>query len=393
MTNKPFISACMMVKDEAANLQRCLSSLTGLVDEIIVVDTGSTDETVKIAESFNAKVYHHPWANDFSKHRNQSILYANGEWILIVDADEEVICPDQPLFKKLIKTLPEKYSSVAVGFNDIQAGKVIMKFNTTRFFRNGQVFYKGIVHNQPVQFGQTVFINDLTLNHYGYDLTPEQKQIKFERTKGLLYKRLKNNAKDYPVYFYLSQLFGTMGNAEKCVEYAEKYVSLKKEMPKEVFNKSIYFTLICNLMKKIKDPVKTNRYLKEGLEDLPGDLDLTMATIEYGVWINNDALIIDSSSEFLELYAEYEKDGAKKEQRFVYSHRPEALAYCYFHRTVASFRQGAKGMNGLFNTLEKIPCEAFKAGTITDLQIALAKCGIPISIKPKHLIEKEIVEA
>lgn len=80
----------MMVKNEEEMLPRCLNSIKHLIDELIVVDTGSTDKTIEIAESFGAKIYHHPWENNFSKHRNQSLGYATGDWIIQIDADEEL---------------------------------------------------------------------------------------------------------------------------------------------------------------------------------------------------------------------------------------------------------------------------------------------------------------
>ena len=83
----------MMVKNEEKLLPGCLESIKDHVDEIVIVDTGSTDHTVSIAESFGANVYHHPWENHFSKHRNQSMSYAKGDWIFIIDADEELILP------------------------------------------------------------------------------------------------------------------------------------------------------------------------------------------------------------------------------------------------------------------------------------------------------------
>ena len=89
MNNKPTLSLCMIVKDEESMLANCLKSVNGYVDEIIVVDTGSSDRTVEIAEEHGAKVFHHQWENDFSKHRNQAIGYASGDWILVLDADEE----------------------------------------------------------------------------------------------------------------------------------------------------------------------------------------------------------------------------------------------------------------------------------------------------------------
>ena len=84
----------MIVKNEEDCLGRCLKSVCDHVDEIIIVDTGSTDGTVEIAKSYGARIYHHPWENDFSKHRNQSLSYATGDWIFILDADEELFPED-----------------------------------------------------------------------------------------------------------------------------------------------------------------------------------------------------------------------------------------------------------------------------------------------------------
>jgi len=72
--NRISISACMIVKNEENLLPQCLESIGSYVQEVIIVDTGSTDRTIEIAEKYGAKVYHHPWENDFSKHRNQSIF-------------------------------------------------------------------------------------------------------------------------------------------------------------------------------------------------------------------------------------------------------------------------------------------------------------------------------
>jgi glycosyltransferase involved in cell wall biosynthesis len=84
------LSAAIIVKDEADRLDACLTSLRGLVDEIVVVDTGSTDRTVAIAEQHGAVVAHETWQGDFATPRNRSLDLATGDWILSVDADEEV---------------------------------------------------------------------------------------------------------------------------------------------------------------------------------------------------------------------------------------------------------------------------------------------------------------
>lgn len=103
--SKPIsISLCMIVKNEEDTLARCISSCKPVVDEIVIVDTGSSDRTVKIAELFGAKLLTLPWGNDFSSARNRSLEAARGSWILVMDADEALSARDHALFRELIKT-------------------------------------------------------------------------------------------------------------------------------------------------------------------------------------------------------------------------------------------------------------------------------------------------
>ncbi|HEY9722946.1 MAG TPA: glycosyltransferase family 2 protein, partial [Oscillatoriaceae cyanobacterium] len=95
----PTLSACLIVKDEAENLPRCLESVRDWVSEIVVVDTGSTDGTVAIAESFGARVHHFDWCDDFSAARNFSLAHATGDWVLVIDADETLVVDDPAAFR------------------------------------------------------------------------------------------------------------------------------------------------------------------------------------------------------------------------------------------------------------------------------------------------------
>jgi len=103
-SKKPALSLCMIVKDEEECLPRCLYEAVPIADEIIVVDTGSTDRTKTIAEAFGAKVYEFDWTNDFSEARNFSLAKATGKWILILDADEVI----SPLDHKRILSIVNK---------------------------------------------------------------------------------------------------------------------------------------------------------------------------------------------------------------------------------------------------------------------------------------------
>ncbi|MFM7477225.1 MAG: glycosyltransferase family 2 protein, partial [Microcystis aeruginosa] len=86
----PKLSLCMIVKNEAENLRRCLDSVKGVVDEMIVMDTGSTDDTIAIAKSYGAIVPSYDWRGNFSDARNEALKYVTGDWILVLDADEEL---------------------------------------------------------------------------------------------------------------------------------------------------------------------------------------------------------------------------------------------------------------------------------------------------------------
>jgi len=109
------LSFCMIVKNEEKNLVRCLRSIRDIVDEIIIVDTGSTDKTKDIARVFGAKVFDFPWTGDFSDARNHSLNQATGDWIFVLDADEVISSRDFHELKKLIRgksSSPVAYSIV-----------------------------------------------------------------------------------------------------------------------------------------------------------------------------------------------------------------------------------------------------------------------------------------
>jgi tetratricopeptide (TPR) repeat protein len=96
------LSLSMVVRDEASRLERCLTSVAGFVDEMVVVDTGSQDETVAIAERLGARVEHLPWPGDFAPARNHALQALRGEWVLVLDGDEQLLPEAIPLLRKLM---------------------------------------------------------------------------------------------------------------------------------------------------------------------------------------------------------------------------------------------------------------------------------------------------
>lgn len=199
---KPTLSACMIVKNEEELLPQCLESIRDVVDEIIVVDTGSSDRTVEIAKSFGAKVFHHPWENDFSKHRNQSIAYAKGEWILIIDADEVLFSWGREL-KEILRN--DRIDSIYVRVENVYAqGAGTAWHNAIRLLRNYRgIHYKGRVHNEL--FGQAnPWYSSVVLHHLGYALNRRKEEEKFIRTKVLLEEEIGGDPNSARNHHYLA---------------------------------------------------------------------------------------------------------------------------------------------------------------------------------------------
>lgn len=113
----PTISLCMIVKNEETHLARCLDSAAELVDEIIIVDTGSTDRTVEIASEYTSKVYSYLWKDDFSDARNYSFSKASMDYCMWMDADDILEETEKDQFLRLKQTLPPDVDIVMMKYN------------------------------------------------------------------------------------------------------------------------------------------------------------------------------------------------------------------------------------------------------------------------------------
>ena len=169
------LSLCMIVKNEEHNLERCLASVQGLVDEIILVDTGSSDRTLEIAKAHGAKIFYHTWQENFSLARNISLEPASGDWILYLDADEELEIATRPLIKALLNTTEADAITVRVrNFNPPGDYFEYQDSWQVRLWRNRpQYRFEQSVHNQiapAIWRGGGKIIQDDTLTwlHYGY---------------------------------------------------------------------------------------------------------------------------------------------------------------------------------------------------------------------------------
>lgn len=262
------LSICMIVKDEEKNLGNCLESLKGVreevISELIIVDTGSVDNTVSIAKKYTDKVYFHKWNDDFSESRNISISYAKGEWILIIDADEEL-----KEYDGLSGFLKNEKQSVNVGLiksrdiTSLSNEKSYFEYLSPRLFRNnGEFKYEGKVHNQPIYDEPSLLIRDTLLLHYGYN--GDDKSLierKTKRTENLLKKELEKNPDDI---YYLYQLSATYRMRQ---DYYSSYKVILKAFnlikAKERSESTEYIYILKQYVLTLKDLGKDQELLSE----------------------------------------------------------------------------------------------------------------------------------
>ncbi|HLQ32134.1 MAG TPA: glycosyltransferase [Chloroflexota bacterium] len=190
---RPVVSACMIVKDEEANLARCLRSLQGKVDEIIVVDTGSSDRSAEIAQEHGAKVFSFPWRDDFAAARNESIGHASGDWLFWTDADEELFEETPGALRELCRRAEQPEGWLVSCRNlSSEAGEVSTVIRQWRLFRNhiGLSFHGRIHEHLRHANGSTLayllFQDDVWIRHWGYLPEPDLMKRKRARNERLL---------------------------------------------------------------------------------------------------------------------------------------------------------------------------------------------------------------
>lgn len=243
------ISLCMITKNEEKFLEQCLNSVKDLVDEIIIVDSGSTDKTREIAAKFTNKIYDFKWCNDFSAARNESLKHATCDWILVLDADETIAKQDHSKIKKAINStdtvgfliIQRNYTdeSRAAEWHSIKDDKYAESRVATgwfpvpiiRLFKNDKrVFYTGMVHEKPadslMKIG-TIATLDVPIHHYG-KLDADKLKKKHLMYEKIGEKKIEKD-KDFYFYFELGKQYTKNKKFNKAIDSFEKSIKLKRD--------------------------------------------------------------------------------------------------------------------------------------------------------------------
>lgn len=188
MPSNRSLSICMIAKNESALLERCIRSIGPVADEIIVVDTGSDDATREIAANCGAKVFIHPWDNDFATARNASIEKAAGTWILWLDADDVVPSKSLSALSQLKQTSPNRVYGMVV--RNQKPGGIGSEFVQARMFPNRpELRFEGKVHEQimpsALRMGLPLEKAEVVIEHHGY-ANPGQMRLKARRNLDIM---------------------------------------------------------------------------------------------------------------------------------------------------------------------------------------------------------------
>ncbi len=226
------ISACYIVKNEAKNLAKSIKSLKNQVNEIVVVDTGSTDNTIVVARKLGARVYNFPWQDDFSKVRNFALSKAKGDWLVLLDADEYFTAKTAGNIRQVIRQAQQADALLIQMVNyDVDKAEIQDYFYQLRIVRNQQgLHYEGKIHEElKLSEGKSmkflrVLPEMLEIYHTGYASSVSRQKL--ERNLKLLQQAVDNGQSEADLARYFCDCYLGLGDMEKCTYYG--WLDVKK---------------------------------------------------------------------------------------------------------------------------------------------------------------------
>ncbi len=370
------LSACLIVKNEEQRLPQCLDSLRSLADEIIVVDTGSSDHTIAIAKKYKARIFDFEWCDDFSQARNYAIAQAKGKWILIIDADEV-------FEQKAITTLQaimQRSDCLAVNLLRAEIGARQAPYSLVlRLFRNHlAIAFIGIYHEsidcsvrslQAVEPDWQVLNVELpTLRHYGYTDNEINLKHKHEFAKRLMHKHLEVFPKDVYMLNKLGALYiSAEDNSNFGIELLQKGLALVDTKDQQsliscelhyhlgiAYEQNSNLALAKNAYKQaialdVPEIIKLSAYLNLGHiyqneSNQKGSIAcfevVTKITPDFAQGHFNLGLALKTSGRFTEAIATYQK-AISLESNYAEAHQNLGVVLMkvgYFQEAIASFR-------------------------------------------------------
>lgn len=316
------LSIGLMVKNEENYLDKCLKSLkmilNNLDSELIIVDTGSTDNTVDIAKKYTSKVYSHKWNNDFSEIRNIILNYCKGDWFFFIDGDQ-VLEDCTEFINFFLNNTYQNYKSATINIKELEDSNNENLFSisvSARLFLKDKDFkFIKAIHEQPLLKGPIKNLN-VFCKHYGYISNDmDALNAKSCRNIEILQKELLKNPDDIYLLYHLSVSYGLAKNYFEAINYIQKAYNIVQTIDNKSDYLYIYQTL-CLLYFNIKDYEKLEYYSTESLK-----YNNTLIDIWYFLGVSQKELkknmaSITSFETYLELYNSF--DSLKKNLSLTY---------------------------------------------------------------------------
>ena len=239
----PLLAAVMIVKNEEQNLSRCLSSLRQVCDEIIVVDTGSTDSTISIAESFGARIFHRVWKEDFADARNESLEHTNAQWVLYIDADELLVNVDAAQLRDTLKNATD----IAAFGLQVSPKLGWLPYTDFRLWRHDPAIrFTGDIHETTLpdirrlaaERNQTLQSIPLHIQHFGYEGDQTTKHL---RNLPLLERQRKITPNKINILGQLARIQNELGNSEAAESIWEEAIAIiRRDGIKEITDVTVF---------------------------------------------------------------------------------------------------------------------------------------------------------
>ncbi len=214
------ISLCLITRDEEKFIENCIRSVQGLCQQVIVVDTGSTDRTVEIAEANGAEIHHFPWNGSFADARNESIKHATGDWIMVLDADGELDPASHSVVRELVAGYSYPYTFSGKSINYQADGAEVTESMFRILFPNHQgIRYSGGIHEQVVAADPDTrlenIVGEIYMHHYSYLDSVIKEKKKVDRNAALTEIALEDKPDDFLTHFHAGGHFVDEANWER----------------------------------------------------------------------------------------------------------------------------------------------------------------------------------
>ena len=328
------ITAALIAKNEAERIGDCLASLAGQVDEIVVVDTGSTDATVEIARGYGARTFAEPWAGDFSAARNAALQRATGSWILYIDADERLSVPQGRLRDAID---PAVHAGVMVRLHPRLRHTAYQELRL--FLRDPRITFTGRMHEQIIPAVQAACASDarsirtstVTLHHVGYEGDLSHKH---DRNLPMLERAVQEQPERLYCWCHLGETLGELGRHDAAEQALRHGIALgvRHDTAQNRVEASLCYQRLAKVLAERGDDPRA--VIAEGIRKRPDDHCLRLLAAKAEIELGDPAAALPELGALAAIDADSFYDPLIAYDRRTFSVWPLALA------GVANFRLG-----------------------------------------------------